>query len=132
MITDGVVISIEGETAVVRIRQRAACVYCHKNCATCGKNAVHDVVAENECGATVGELVWVNSPSSLIYLLVILLYLLPLFALPTVYLLAEPSFGEGAAAVISFCATLSMFAIMYLTACKSLISKNKYSIIRKI
>ncbi len=132
MRAEGIVTAIEDNTAIVRIVQSSPCSSCSKDCASCVRNVKHDVKANNDAGAEVGEEVWVESPSSIVYLLVFLLYLLPLSVLPTVYVCTVKYFGQGVAAIFSIAATLAAFALLYLTVGKSIVSKNKYSIIRKI
>ncbi len=132
MRADGVIVSVNGEAAVVRIKQSEACSGCHGSCVGCSKVSFHEIVADNRNGACVDEEVYVESNSRVIYLLVLLLYLLPVITMPAVYFISEPYLGEALSAALAFAAIIVLFVTLYLTACKRLSAKIKYSIIRKI
>lgn len=132
MRVEGIIVSINGNIAKVRIVQNSACVSCGENCASCHKSVSHEIYAINNTDASVGEKVWVHSTSAIIYLFVVLLYLLPLVALALVYVLLEGFLGEGVAAVVSLLSTLLIFVVIYLTIGKAFVSNNTYSVIRKI
>ncbi len=130
MLAEGVVVSLDGYNAVVRVKQNEACFECHGNCGACSKTNVHDICASNAINACLGDSVSVESKSSIIYALVFLLYMLPIMTMPAVYFLTVSYFGEMISSVLSFVCCIFLFCLIYLTAAKRISTKIKYSIVR--
>ena len=78
MTGEGVVVSVVGETAVVRICKSSACSH---NCADCGacSNPSFDTTVKNPIGAKEGDKVLISSDSGKILAISLLVYILPVF-----------------------------------------------------
>ncbi len=80
MTGEGVVQSVSGNQAVVRISKSSACGH---DCASCGacSNPTYDVTVLNPISAGVGDRVVIESDTSRILGLSLVLYMLPVFML---------------------------------------------------
>lgn len=76
MTGEGVVVSIDGTYATVRVEKKSAC---SGECASCGlcRNPVYDVKARNKAGAVAGDRVKLYMPTGKVYGAAFLVYMLP-------------------------------------------------------
>lgn len=80
------VLSVEGSSALVEVVRTSACEGCHKSeegsCSVCSlmnsSKKTTTVQADNGIGASVGDIVWVESSSTRMLLYAACLFLLPL------------------------------------------------------
>ncbi|MDO9265096.1 MAG: SoxR reducing system RseC family protein [Desulfosalsimonadaceae bacterium] len=79
-IEEGVIIKVNGTTAVLRTRQKTACESCseRKHCHTSGNDKEMEVEAINTVNAQVGDRVVVSFDSGRLFLLAFFLYVFPI------------------------------------------------------
>ena len=77
---EGVVVSLSGDSATVRICKSSACSH---DCASCGacQNPTFDTTVKNPIGAMVGDKVVISSDSKKILLISLIMYVLPVILL---------------------------------------------------
>ncbi len=123
METRAVVISLDGEYAVVRTDRKSACDGCHKQndahgCAMCtlmGDKASLESRARNLAGAHVGDTVLLRTPSSRVLGYSALVFLFPLGLALLLYLAAGllpfGSTGQYLAAACGFAGAFALLAV---------------------
>lgn len=95
MTGEGVVLSIEGTYATVRVEKKSACSGECESCGLCRK-PIFDVKARNKAGAVAGDRVKLYLPSCKIYGAAFLVYMLPVLLILAVLgicsILGAPSY----------------------------------------
>lgn len=132
MRAEGTVIAIDGDNATVAVMQQSACAGCSGACAGCHKSVQHTVSVKNSIGATLGERVYVESKSTVIYAICALLFILPLVVAGVVYVLFWGGFDSGIGALVAFLSALAAFVVLYLTIGKKLLRCNEYKLVKII
>ena len=84
----GEIISLNGETAKVRIQRDSACGNCHK----CDEGKAKEIVALNRVGGVVGDTVEIEMESSTVLGAAALVYIIPLFLFIIAYFAVEAVF----------------------------------------
>ncbi len=130
MRAEGTVINIDGDEATVVVIQRSACAGCGGGCANCHKAVEHSITVKNTVDATIGERVYIESKKSIIFALCLVLFILPLVTAGVVYALIWGGADSAIGAVTAFASSLAVFALMYLTVGKKLLSRNEYKMIK--
>lgn len=131
MRAEGVVISVDGDVAEVSVIQQSACAGCSASCASCHKQVVHKIFADNGIDATVGEHVWVESSGARLLLLCALLFVLPPVFAGICCSLLWGSVTNLVLVCITFGVAIISFSTVYLTVGKKMVASNKYVLAKK-
>ena len=122
----GLVESINGQEAVVRIKRASAC---GENCASCsgGCTLSEQVVnAQNNVMAKAGDTVILEMESKKVIFAAVLVYVLPLLVLIVSFIMFNAKMGEGASVMASIAVTAVFYALVAIFSKKL---KNKYKLV---
>ena len=110
MTGEGTIVSVNGETAVVRIFKSSACSH---NCADCGvcQNPSFDTVVKNPIGAKEGDKVLISSDSGKILLISLLVYILPVFLMILAAVFCDTVNAGAFGTLITFIILVSLWII---------------------
>ncbi len=110
----GTIKSINGSKAVVVVKRPTAC---GENCASCSGSCtavLHEVFADNEIGAQVGQKVIIEMENKKVFKAIFLVYVFPIAALILGYMLAGLVLcNEKWAALTAFGFMAASFALIY-------------------
>lgn len=131
MLAEGRVVAIEGENAVVSVIQRSACAGCSGSCAGCGKAVEHLVTVKNSVSVKVGDSVYIESKSIVLFSMFGILFIVPLVVAATVYSLFWGDSDSFFGALTALFSAFSAFAALYLTVGRFLLRRNRYRLVKK-
>lgn len=122
----GIIESIDGDSAIVRINRTSAC---GENCAGCkgGCTPTQQLVsAKNNVNAKEGEKVLLYMPSSTVLGAAAAVYIIPLAVLIISYILFNMHFSEIISILLAGAATALVYALIAAVSKKN---KNKYQLV---
>lgn len=115
----GTVVSLSGDTAMVKIKRSSAC---GDNCGSCsGCDNFKIVAAENVINAAVGDSVEISMPSEKVLSAAVIVYVIPIIMLIIGYFIAYAILHTESAGIL--CGLFGMAVAYIITA--AMIRKNK-------
>lgn len=108
MTGEGIVVSVGGNEAVVRISKASACSH---DCSQCGgcSNPTYNMTVCNPVGAKLGDRVQIEASSSKVLVMAFLLYIVPVLFLIAAAVVAETLSGNTAVTLLTFAVVLGVW-----------------------
>ena len=110
---EGIVIKADGKLCQVSVRRKSAC---GENCASCKaacSSREHICTAKNLVGAEKGDRVILETDSKEVLKSAFLVYILPILAFLTVFLVVSIRFSQGISALTAVLAAALHFLVMH-------------------
>ena len=111
MTGEGVVVSLSGENAVVRICKSSACSHDCSSCGAC-KNPTFDTLVKNPVGAKEGDKVLICSPSGKLLFVSLVVYILPVILLVMAAVICESFKVSSLVAVLIFAVVILLWIFL--------------------